>query len=237
MAMNANKKTARIVGVLFIIATTFFMIGQSFYEPIMTSEMVLENAYPERIVILTGILIEFFAVCAIILIPAFLYPVLKKDNEALALGYAGFRFLEAGFLAIVMAGTLALINISQNFIDMGRIDASYYSILVNGIQSMNSWAFMISVSFLFPVGAMILYFMMYRTRLIPNFLSVWGFLAAALLIVGVVLMIFEVFSGVSPSLLEVTFALPIAVQEMVMAIWLIFKGFNPSAIAPSSAKK
>ncbi len=224
--VDKNRKTAIIVGVLFIIATTFFMIGLSFYEPITTSENVLEKAYPERFSILTGVLIEFIGVCAIILIPVFLYPLLKKYNHALALGYAGFRFLEAGFLAIVMGGTLALINISQNFIDMGKIDASYHSILVNAIQSINGWTFMISVSFLFTVGGLIFYYMLYQTRLIPRFLSGWGFLAEVFLLIGTVLVIFEVFSGASPVLLELIFALPIAIQEMIMALWLIIRGFN-----------
>jgi hypothetical protein len=129
----------------------------------------------------------------------------------------------------LVVGNLTLINISKNFIDKGGIDVSYNSALVNVIQSMNDWAFMISVSFLFAVGGIIFYYMLYKTRLIPRFLSGWGFLAEILLLVGTILIIFEMFSGVSLVMLEAIFALPIAIQEMAMAVWMILKGFNSNS--------
>jgi hypothetical protein len=88
-----HRKIAIIVGILFIIATTFFVIGQLSYESIITPENVLDNAYPERMTIFVGVLFEFLAIFSIILIPVFLYPILKKYNESLSLAYAGFRFL------------------------------------------------------------------------------------------------------------------------------------------------
>ena len=80
------------------------------------------------------------------------------------------------------------------------------------------------------------FLVLYRSKLIPRFISAWGFIAAALLLVGSVLIMFDAFAGISESGLELIFALPIAVNEMVLAVWLIVKGFNPSAIASGSAK-
>ncbi len=227
---SPNRKLAIIVGVLFIIATTFFMIGQSLYEPIINSTDYLENTHPNKIIIMTGMLIELIGVWAIILIPVFLFPILKKFNEALALGYAGFRFLEAGFLFIVMVGTLSLVNISQNYMASEKVNSSLFEILGHGIQSINEWAFIMSVSFLFPLGALIVYSILYRSKLVPRFLSAWGFIAAAFLFIGSVLIIFDVFIGVTEMLLELIFSLPIALQEMVLAVWLIVKGFNNTEI-------
>jgi len=224
--MNKNRKTAIIVGVLFIIATTFFMIGQSFYDPIIKSDDVLDNAYPERFSLITGMTIGFIAIFAIILIPVFMFPILKKYNESLALGYVGFRILEGGFLAISLIGTLAFINMSQKFIESGSVLTSDISLLVNTIQALSNWAVIFSISFLFATGGLIFYYLLYKTKLIPRFLSGWGFIAEIILLVGVVLILFESFPGISPVVLEVIFALPIAVQEMVMALWLIIKGFN-----------
>ena len=80
------------------------------------------------------------------------------------------------------------------------------------------------------------YSVLYRSKLIPRFISAWGFIAAALLLIGSVLIMLDTFAGISETGLELIFALPIAVNEMVLAVWLIMKGFNPSAIASLPSK-
>jgi hypothetical protein len=235
--MNTYRKTAIIVGVLFIIATVFYVIGQSIFDPILGSPDYLENAYQERMTMIAGSLLEFAGIVAILLIPAFLFPISRKFNEAFALGYAGFRFIEAMLLLIVEIGMLSLINVSQDYLNNGGTDASYFQILGSSIQSVNQWAFLISVSFIFPLGALMLYSVLYKSKLVPRFISAWGFIAAALLLTGSVLNMFGVFSEISESVLELILTTPIAINEMVLAIWLIVKGFNPSAFASESPNR
>ncbi|NIN36710.1 MAG: DUF4386 family protein, partial [Gammaproteobacteria bacterium] len=115
--MNTHRKTAIIVGVLFIIATAFLFVGEAFYDPILSSPDYLVNAYPNRNTVVIGILLEFACVIAIPLIPVFLFPVLRKHNEALALGYVVFRFLEAVLFIVVQINKLSLINVSQGYLD------------------------------------------------------------------------------------------------------------------------
>ncbi|MBA7536580.1 hypothetical protein ES705_28844 [subsurface metagenome] len=81
-----------------------------------------------------------------------------------------------------------------------------------------------------------LYSVLYKSKLVPRFISVWGFIAAIALLTGSVLANIDMFTGISEMGLELIFALPIAVAEIMLALWLIFKGFNPSAIASESAK-
>ncbi|WP_197072231.1 DUF4386 family protein [Methanococcoides methylutens] len=77
---------------------------------------------------------------------------------------------------------------------------------------------------------------MYRSKLVPRFISAWGFIAAIALLTGSVLINIDLFSGISEVGLELIFALPIAVAEIMLSIWLIMKGFDPSAIASMSAR-
>jgi len=233
--MNSNRKTAIIVGVLFIIATAFLFIGESFYKPILSSPDYLDNAYPNKIIVIIGILLEFICVLAMPLIPVFLFPILKKHNEALALGYVGFRFFEAVLYFDMEINKLSLINVSQDYLNKGGMDASYFQNIGSSIQSENDWAFSIYVV-VFTLGALMLYSVLYKSKLIPRFISAWGFIAAAFLLTGSVLIMVDMFTGISELGLNLIFATPIAVNEMVLAIWLIFKGFNPSAIASKSAK-
>ncbi|MFC1956169.1 DUF4386 domain-containing protein [Chloroflexota bacterium] len=230
--MNSSRKTAIIVGVLFIIATSFLFIGGSFYNPILSSPDYLDNAYPNKIIVIIGILIEFICVIAMPLIAVFLFPILKKHYEALALGYVGFRFLEAVLYIGMEINKLSLINVSQDYLNKVETDASYFQNIGSSIQSVNDWAFSIYV-IVFTLGALMLYFVLYKSNLIPRFISAWGFIAAAVMLTGSVIgMSTEISVG-----LELILVLPIAVNEMVLAGWLIVKGFNPSAIASGPVKK
>jgi len=168
------------------------------------------------------------------LIPVFLFPILKKHNEALALGYVGFRFLEAVLFIGIEINKLSLINVSQDYLNKVGIDASYFQNIGRSIQSENDWAFSIYV-IVFTLGALMLYSVLYKSKLIPRFISAWGFIAAAVMLTGSVLIMVEMFTEISLGL-ELILTLPIAVNEMVLAVWLIVKGFNPSAITSESAK-
>jgi hypothetical protein len=221
---NASKKTAIIVGILFIIATAFLFIGESFYGPILNSPDYLEIAYQNRMRVVLGILLEFTCVFAITLIPVFLYPILKKYSESLALSYIVFRLFEAILFSITQLDKLSLVNVSQGYIESGGAN-SYFVNMGDFIQS--KYIFIFSFYLLvFTIGGLFFYSLLYKSRLIPKWISGWGFGAAALLLTGSVLNIFEVELGFSGAGFEIIFATPIAIQEMVMAVWLIIKGFN-----------
>ena len=100
---KTHRKTAIIMGVLFIIATAFLFIGGAFYAPVLDSPDYLETAYPQRIQAVVGMLIEFTCVLAIPLIAIFAFPVLRKHSETLALGYLVFRLFEAVLFERVMS--------------------------------------------------------------------------------------------------------------------------------------
>lgn len=236
--MNTHRKTARIVGVLFILAIVMLFIGEALYKPILDSPDYLDNAYPNRIVVIIGILLEFTGVPAVVLLSVFLFPILKKHNEALALGYVGFRCLEAAILSVAYISKLSLVNLSQDYLNRGGVDASYFQYIGSSIQSENHWAGTTGLIYLivFALGSLMLYSVFYRSKLIPRFISVWGFIAAIVLLTGSVLVNIDLFTGISGLGLELIFALPIAVAEMMLSIWLIVKGFNSSAIASESAK-
>ena len=233
--MNSNRKTAIIVGVLFIIATGFLFIGGAVYNPILSSPDYIEIAYPNRITVIIGILLEFVIVLAMPLIGVYLFPILKKHNEALALGYVGFRFFEAILFVVIESNKLSLINVSRDYLNRGGMDSLYFQNIGSTIQSVNDWTFSIYV-LVFTIGALLLYSVLYKSKLVPRFISVWGIIAAAIMLTGSVLSMFEMFAGISDLVLQLILVIPIAVNEMVLAIWLIGKGFNPSALTTGGAK-
>ena len=231
--MNSNRKTARIVGVLFIIATAS-IFAESLYGPILSSPDYLDITYPNKIIVIIGILLESIMIPAMFLIPIFLFPILKKHNKVLALGYIGFRSLEAVLISIAEINKLSLVNLSRNYLNKGGADASYFQSIGSSIQSKLYWVNTDGVIYvvIFAIGALILNSALYKSKLIPRFISAWGFIAAITILTGSILSAFTDISLVIAILLIA----PIALQEMVFAVWLIVKGFNPAAIASGSAK-
>jgi hypothetical protein len=222
------RSTAVIVGVLFIVATAFLFVGEAFYGPILESSEVLEVAYPDRVTAVVGVLLEFLCVLAILLIPVFLFPLLRRQNEALALGYVGFRFLEVVLFIAIEVNLLSLISVSEDYLATGS-DSSSYEAIAASIRSQNDWIFFMYV-ITFAIGALVLYTLLYQSRLVPRWLSVWGLIGGGMMLVGTVLIMLEALEGVPGLESELIWAGPIAVQEMVMALWLIIKGFNATAL-------
>jgi hypothetical protein len=228
--MNADRKSAIIIGVLFIIATAFLFIGEAVYGPVLGSSDYLDRAYPEKTIAIAGMLLEFACVLAIPLIAVFLFPILRRVNEALALGYVGFRFFEAVLFVTVEINKLSLIDVSQGHLLSGQAGSEFFQNMGRSVQAANEWIFSIYV-IVFAFGALLLYPVLFQSKLVPRFISAWGVVAAALLLAGSVLIMAGLFAGIPESLLNLVFAAPIAVNEMVLAVWLIAKGFNPAAAA------
>jgi hypothetical protein len=225
--MNAYRKTARIVGLLFL-AGTVTALPMSFTESILTAPNYLTGIAAHNTQVLIGVLLDFLAAVFSAGIAISLYPVLRKYNEGLALGAVGFRLLEPVFYIVNIIGILALVTLSQDFVKAGAPAASAYQILGTLIQAARAYANYVFGVSTFSLGALMYYVVFYRSRLIPRWLSGWGLLAATLSLASAILVMF----GLKPlSPLFTVLILPIAVQEIVLEGWLIFKGFNPSALA------
>jgi Domain of unknown function (DUF4386) len=226
----SHRKNAVIVGILFIIATAFLFVGGAFYGPVLDAPDYLQVAYPGRTSATIGMLIEFSCIIAIALIPVFAYPVLRRHSETLALAYLVFRLFEAVVFVFVDITKLSLIKVSQLYLAADSSSAEMIANIGAIIQGWNEWSWTFYV-FIFAIGALIFYTGLYQSKLLHRWVSVSGGIAIALMVTSAFLAVFEV------SLPDAVFALlvvPIAVQEMVMAVWLIIKGFNTSSLDAAS---
>ncbi len=233
--MNTDRTSALIVGILFIVATLFFMIGQSIYSPFVGSQDYLENAHPNRLVIIFGVLVEIIGVLAIPLIAIYILPILRKHNQGLAVVYVVFRSIEALLLLLVSIYTISLIEISHGFLDLADANINLFQEIGGFVQALGKWTFLLSVGIVFPITAIILNIVLYKSMLVPRFISIWGFIGAVILLLGTLLDLFDLFTGIPNSTLEAILTIPIAVNEMVLAFWLIFKGFNLELIIEDHA--
>lgn len=221
----SQKNTARLVGLLFILATVTLFIGQAFYSSIISSPDYLEITYPNRMAVVTGLLIEFLGVLGLIFIPILLYPFLKIYNQVMAWGYISLRLFETVLLTLAQITKLSIIGLSQNYLASSG-DASYFQNMGDMIQAVLYWADSGGLLYIivFVLGATILNYGLIKTRLIPRWLSILGLISTLVLLSASLLFYFEVIAAE----IAVILMIPLALQELVMAIWLIVKGFNPN---------
>jgi hypothetical protein len=226
--MDSNRKTAIIAGVLFITATVAYSLGVLLLDPILRGSDYLIKASENEYQVIMGALLVLIDSVAVAGIGIVLYSILKKHNEILALGYVGARIIEGVLFMMNAIAILTLLTLSQEFVKAGAQDSVYYQTLGTVLLSAGNWAYVLGLGLAFALSALILNFILFQSKFVPRWLSGWGFAGAALVFANYLLESF----GINP--VEILF-LPIALQEMVFAVWLIAKGFNPSAIASGSA--
>ena len=225
--MNSYRKTAIIVGVLFIIATAATMLSLVGTEPILDAPDYLINVSANENQVIIGALFMLIDAVAVSGIAIIIYPILKKYNEVLALGYIGARVVECVLFIIYVIILLSLLTLSQEFVKAGAPDVSYFQTGGTLLLAASDWAFSLGLGLIFTLSALILNYSLYQSKLIPRWLSGWGLVGATLVFALTLLEFFSI------NLTEIL-NFPIALQEMVFAVWLIFKGFNSSAIASES---
>ncbi len=163
------------------------------------------------------------------MVPVMMFPVLRRHNEALALGYVVFR---SGFEAIAYLATAAMwllmVPLSQLYVQAAASDASNVQALGNlWLEASLEIAGGVILTIVFSLGSLIFNYLLYRTKLVPQWLSGWGLIAGVLYLASGLLVMFGATEVLGP--IYNILILPKGLQEMVLAAWLIVKGFNPSA--------
>ena len=224
--MNANKSIARIIGALFITATAASSLSIIFTEPILDASDYLTTISENETKFISAMLLMLVDAIAVTGIAIVFYPILKKQNTVLALGYVGARVVESVLFIVHVIFLLTLFTLSQEFVKAGLPDTSYLQTEGIVLLAASDWAFSIGLGIIFTLSAFILNYSLYVSKLVPRWLSVWGFIGALLSFFVVLMRFFNIH-------ITETLDVPIAIQEMVFALWLIVKGFNQDALNSS----
>jgi hypothetical protein len=231
--MNDYRRNALAAGVLFIIATVASLLGAALTKPILNDPAYLARIPENETRMFVGVLLRFITAVASPGIALALYPVLRKYNPGLALGAATFRIVEGTFYALGTVGLLVLVTLSKEAAKAGAGDSSYFAhsgaLLLAGCD----WLGFVAAVLFFSLGALLYYWVLYQSALVPRWLSGWGLISASMALGASVLVMFQLAGPMSTP--HILLNLPIAAQEMVLAVWLIAKGFNLPAAASEPA--
>ncbi len=202
--MNTNRKTAIIVGVLFLLGFAG-AFGPVVVKPILDDPSYLAKIFENKNTVMVGALSQLIMALACAGIAIGLYPILKKHN-----------------------------TLSQESVKADALAASAFHAAGASLHAVHFWSALVLAHFGFVLGALMYYYVFYRSNLIPRWLSGWGIVAIILHLTGAFITMFTQIDPFSTS--TYLLSLPIGLNELTLAGWLIVKGFNPSAIASLSAK-
>ena len=221
--MRSHDVRATTAGVLFIVATATTLVATALRGSLLNGPGFLAAVALHQDRLLAAALFQLLAAFTIAAIAVTLYPVLRQHAAATALGSVAFRLIEGVFYALSAMGTLILVSLSAQLAASASTHAS-----ADLIRDLRDAAGTVGV-LAFCTGATLYYLIFYRSQLIPRWLSVWGLVGTVLCLTAGLLVLFQSIAVLSST--QVVLSLPIGVQEMVLAVWLIVKGFSLKAEA------
>lgn len=232
--MKTYRITAIVVGVLYIIGPVAGILSVAATGNILDASNSPAKISANANQVVLGALLVLTMGLALAMVPVMLYPILKKHNQSLAMGYVVFRgALETVTYLLLAISWLALVSVSQASIQAGAITVASFQELSSLLLAIGGTSFTLT-KIIFPLGALMLYTVLYQSKLIPRWISVWGLGAVVLDLAAGFAHMFGLVD--SEATIYTVMFLPMLVQEMVMAGWLIVKGFNSSALTSESAQ-
>jgi hypothetical protein len=218
--MSSQRKISLTAGLLYLL--TFVSIPTlAIYGPVKSANYIL-GAGPDTSAIIGGIS-EIVVALADIGTAVVLFPVLKKQNEGLALGLVASRILESGTIFVGVAFLLSVVTLRQTGAGADSLPVSH------ALVALYDRIFLLGQSFMPAICDLLLGFLLYQSRLVPRRLSVIGIVGAPILVAGYFAVLFGLI-GQHDSMAGLT-AIPVALFEFSLGVWLVIKGFKPSAVA------
>ena len=230
------QKIARVTGVLFVITfITSIPPALFLYGPLLDDPRYILGGGAADTRVLTGAFLELILIIANIGTAVVLWPVLKRVNEILALGFVTARVIESVFIAVGILSVLSMVTLRQEA--AAGADANSLLAVGQSLVAIHDWTFLLGPGFVVGIGnGLILGYLMYRSGLVPRGMAILGLIAGPVLLARFVGILFGVIEPTS--VLGSIMVVPEFVWELgVLGIWLIVKGFNPSAAVLSEPDK
>ena len=226
--MTSNRKIALAAGVLFIITFITSIPALYLFEPVLRDPAgYIAGSGADNTRILLGASLELLLVVANVASAVVLFPILKRQNEMLALGYVTARIVESSFIAIGLVSVLGVVSLQQQ----GATGADAGTIGVT-LAAIKDWTFLLGPGFIVGIGnGMLLGYLMYRSGLVPRRMAIFGLVGGPLICASGILVLVGVLAEGGP--VQGIATIPEFIWELSLGIWLAVKGFNPSPVLPA----
>jgi hypothetical protein len=225
--MGSRSRTATVAGVFYLVTEVSAIAGLLLYQPVLSDTDYVAGAGADTRVLL-GAFCEFVLIVAVIGSAVTLYPVVKRQNEAVALGYVSGRLLEAALIAVGMVSVLSVVTLRQDVAGGAGADGSLVAV-EKSLVAIHDWTFLFGPSFVLGTNSLLLAYLMYRSQLVPRVIAILGLIGGPLVAMSATAVLF----GAYDQSVHTITALPVFAWEVSLAVYLIVKGFKPS---PTTAR-
>ena len=219
--MKSNRKAAIFAGILIIIGMVAGMLS---IVPSVESADYLTEVSANQNQVLSGAFFQFALVPIYIGFALVLYPILSEFNKSLAIGFVSFRIIAGVFQIVGVISLSVVLLLSQEFLKSSDSDLIFFQTSGEILKLVRDLANHVGVMLATGLGNLMLFYILFKTKLIPRWLSGWGFVGNTLAMLASFLILFRLIDVISSQFIGLT--IPLVLQEIVLAIWLIVKGFN-----------
>jgi len=228
--MDKIRKKSIAIGVLLILS---IVVGVLSIDPVIDEMGNLESVSVNSNAIKIRAFMQFTLALIYASIPIILYTMLKKVNTSLTIGFLTFRSISVAFIFIGWLSILLLLELSDEFLQAESSGSAHFQTLDNLLRSGRDLVNHVAMPLILSVGNLMFYSILYQSKLIPRWLSIWGLIATVLSgILASILLMFNVINIITPS--YIMLALPTALLEIVLALWLIIYGFDMHLVNSNS---
>jgi hypothetical protein len=226
--MNTYRTTARVVGIVYVAGLVIGIGGMILIQSILGAPDHLSAVSASSMLLAIGAVLWLMPAAGDAAHGVLMFPILKQQqSERIAIGYLGFRIVNAVFIAVMVLFILLQIPLASEYIKAAGSDASFLQALSSVFMQGQLYAYNIGMSAV-GIASLMLCYTLYRATLVPRLVAVWGLIGYAILLCGSVLEVL----GFN---LQTIHAIPGGLWELFIGVWLIVKGFNPSAFSSESA--
>ncbi len=221
---NFSKTNSKLTGWFFIIAAVTSIIGLKLYDPILNDSNYLLSANNNYSQIILGAINELILCVSATCTAIIFFPLLKRNNERIALGYLSFRLLEAVFIMVGIVSILTALTVSEYHTDGAITNKENAKNLMLAFIGLHKWTFMLGPNFMLAINTFLYSYGFIKSGVVPKNLARLGISASILIMLAAILEMFGIIQQIS--VWGIMLASPIAFYEMALAVWLLVKGIK-----------
>jgi hypothetical protein len=226
--MESTRRTAIVAGIFYLLTEVTAIGGMLLYGSILGTPEFIVSASVDDTGVLAGAFLEVLLAIAVVGSAVTLYPILKRVNEGIALGYVAGRLIEATIITVGAISLLAVVTMRQNLAGTTGAEATAAVTVGQSLVAVHDWTFLFGPKLALGVNTVLVAYLMYRSRLVPRIIAVTGLVGGSLIFASGTAVLFGAYEDLST--IGVVAAAPVLAWELSVAVWMIVKGFRLSPI-------
>lgn len=226
--MTSTRRTAIVAGVFFLITEVTAIAGVLLYGSVLGTPDFIVSPTVDDTSVRAGAFLEVLLAIAVVGTAVTLYPIIKRQNEGMALGHVAGRLIEATIIAVGAISLLAVVTMRHDLAGTTGAEAATAVTVGQSLVAVHNWTFLFGPKLALGVNTVLLAYLMYRSRLVPRAIAVLGLVGGSLIFASGTAVLFGLYEDLSVP--GVAAAAPVLAWELSVATWMIVKGFQPSPI-------